>query len=102
MSLKVSLCDVPKAKGFSVLIMRQKDGWQRGEIWNLLKRIIYRLIQMDLCISRPPLTPYDFDSDLIGCYNFKLNYSVFHVIVLQEQGCCELVLGLIVSPKASM
>merc|ERR1711946_118504 len=29
-------------------------------------------------------------------------YSVFHVIVLQEQGCCELVLGLIVSPKASM
>ena len=32
----------------------------------------------------------------------KLKYSVFHVIVLQEQGCCELVLGLIVSPKASM
>ena len=29
-------------------------------------------------------------------------YSVFHVIVLQEQGCCELVLGLIVSPKAFM
>ena len=27
---------------------------------------------------------------------------MFHVIVLQEQGCCELVLGLIVSPKASM
>ena len=32
----------------------------------------------------------------------KVKYSVFHVIVLQEQGCCELVLGLIVSPKASM
>ena len=31
-----------------------------------------------------------------------LNYSVFHVIVLQEQGCCELVLRLIMSPKASM
>ena len=29
-------------------------------------------------------------------------YSVFHVIVLQENGCCELVLGLIVSSKASM
>ena len=32
----------------------------------------------------------------------KCKYSAFHVIVLQEQGCCELVLGLIVSPKASM
>ena len=29
-------------------------------------------------------------------------YSVFQVIVLQEQGGCELVLGLIVSQKASM
>ena len=29
-------------------------------------------------------------------------YSVFHVIVLQGQGFCELDLGLIVSPKASM
>ena len=34
--------------------------------------------------------------------SFFFSYSVFHVIVLQEQGCCELVLGLIVSPKASM
>ena len=29
-------------------------------------------------------------------------YSVFHVIVLQEQGCCGLVLGLFVSLEASM
>ena len=29
-------------------------------------------------------------------------YGVFHVIELQEQGCCELFLGLIVSLKASM
>ena len=29
-------------------------------------------------------------------------YSVFHVILLQEQGCCELILGLMVSPKVSL
>ena len=28
-----------------------------------------------------------------------LMYSVFHVILLQEQGCCELVLGLMVSQR---
>ena len=31
-----------------------------------------------------------------------LYYSVSHVILLQEQGCCFFVLRLLVSPKASM
>ena len=32
----------------------------------------------------------------------KKIYSVFHVILLQEQGCCGLFFGLMVPPKDSL
>ena len=34
--------------------------------------------------------------------SFSLKYRVFHVILHQEEGCCELIFLLLRSPKASM
>ena len=38
----------------------------------------------------------------LGISVFHNNNRVFHVILLQEQGCCELILGLMMSLMASM
>ena len=45
--------------------MRQEDGQQKGKIKDLL---IYRMIHMDLGFNYQLLTPYDYNSDLKGCY----------------------------------
>ena len=61
---------------------------------------IYYYSPVLLGILRAHCLPITHNSKWI--WLFSVLYSVFHVIVLQEQGCCELILGLIVSPKASM
>ena len=91
--------------------LKAYKNWKSNNKWNKVIRINFKVSneQLNICqLIQKCLKAFLFFWCHWASVKVQSNiskdrkYSVFHVIVLQEQGWCELVLGLIVSLKASM